>query len=293
MGKVFIGSEALARGTVSRHELARRHTRMFPDVYHVRGLTPSLNDRIYGAWLWSRRRAVIGGLSAAAMLGAPWIADDIPIELVWDNTHPPAGIVTRNDTLAPDEVERFGRLPVTTCARTAFDLGRRLDRDEAVARLDALAWARRFDPQDVWSLAARYPRARGRSALRIALPLVDGGAGSPRETWLRLLLIDNGYPAPETQIPIYDQDGLIGVSDMGWRRLQIAVEYDGDYHRTDRRRYVKDQRKLRRLRALGWDVVQVIAEDSVADVRERVGQAWRRRGRQTEATQDSSRTSAA
>lgn len=205
--------------------------------------------------------------------------------MIWNNSHAPEGLVVRNDTLAADEVERFGRLPVTTCARTAFDLGRRLQRDAAVARLDALMWARRFAVGDVHALAARYPRARGLKALRMAMPLVDGGAASPRETWLRLLLTDNGYDNLITQIPIFDRHGLIGVADMGWPELKIAVEYDGDYHRTDRRRYVMDQRKLRRLEALGWIVIRVIAEDDVADVLARVDRA--RKLRHTELTQGS------
>ncbi|KUI23987.1 hypothetical protein AU196_09520 [Mycobacterium sp. IS-1742] len=291
MGRIFIGTEALASGDVTRHELARRHTRIFPDVYCPERVELSLKDRIYAAWLWSRRRAVIGGLSAAAMQGAPWIDDGIPIELIWNNTHPPEGLIVRNDTVATDEVDRFGRMPVTTCVRTAFDLGRRLPRDDAVARLDALMWAQRFSVDDVRSLARRYPRARGSKRLRVALPLIDAGAASPKETWLRLLLIDNGYDSLITQIPVFDHLGLIGVADMGWPELRIAVEYDGDYHRTSRRRYVMDQRKLRRLAAQGWIVVRVIAEDDEADILSRVERA--RRIRETEATQGVSRTFAA
>lgn len=60
MGRIFIGTEALAGGAVTRHELARRHTRIYPDVYCPNQAELSLKDRIYAAWLWSRRRAVIG-----------------------------------------------------------------------------------------------------------------------------------------------------------------------------------------------------------------------------------------
>lgn len=77
---------------------------------------------------------------------------------------------------------------------------------------------------------------------------------------------------------MYDERGLIGVADMGWRHLQIAVEYDGEYHQTNRRRYVMDQRKQRRLEAIGWILVRVIAEDGEADIVARVAEAWRRRG---------------
>ncbi|EUA24816.1 hypothetical protein I552_3379 [Mycobacterium xenopi 3993] len=58
----------------------------------------------------------------------------------------------------------------------------------------------------------------------------------------------------------------------------MAVEYDGDHHRHDRRHYVKDQRRLRKLAAMGWIVVRVIAEDSREDVIRRVRGALLARG---------------
>ncbi len=84
-------------------------------------------------------------------------------------------------------------------------------------------------------LARRYPGARGLKSLRTALPLVDGGAASPRETALRLLLIDAGLPRPTTQIPVVEGRGrLVRVLDMGWEEFMVGAEYDGDQHRTDR-----------------------------------------------------------
>lgn len=53
-------------------------------------------------------------------------------------------------------------------------------------------------------LAKRYPGARNLRRLRAALPIVDGGAASPKETQLRLLLIDAGLPTPTTQLPVLD-----------------------------------------------------------------------------------------
>jgi hypothetical protein len=32
--------------------------------------------------------------------------------------------------------------------------------------------------------------------------------------------------------------------DMGWEEALVAVEYDGDQHRTDRWQYTKDVRRL-------------------------------------------------
>jgi very-short-patch-repair endonuclease len=50
----------------------------------------------------------------------------------------------------------------------------------------------------------------------------------------------------------------------------VAVEYDGDHHRTDRRQYVKDIRRLEMLDRMGWIVVRVVAEDGPANILRRV-----------------------
>jgi hypothetical protein len=178
----------------------------------------------------------------------------------------------RDEALDNDEVTWVGKLPVTTRVRTAFDLGRRLPRGEAIARLDSLMRAQVFSTDEVLLLAERYRGARGLKDLRARLPLVDGDAASPRETRLRLLYIDAGLPRPTTQIPIVEGRGkLVRMADMGWEEFMVVSEYDGDQHRTNRRQYAKDIRSLRRARELGWIVDQVIKEDRDDEI---VRRAW-------------------
>jgi hypothetical protein len=283
MGGVLIGSEALSKRLVTRNELRHHYQRLFPDVY-VRG-EPTLRDRTVGAWLWSRRRAVIAGLAASALHGAAYVDADIPIELVWNNTRPPAGLVVRNETLSEDDIKRVVGLPVTTPARTVFDLGRHYPRDEAVARMDALAWTLRVTVDDVTPLIERCPTVRGIRALKVALPLVDAGADSPRETWLRLQLTDAGMPPDQTQIRVIEGRRVVAVLDMGWERFGVGVNYDGVFHQSDRKRYVQDQKTLRTLEAMRWIVIRVIAEDNIADVLARVERALLSRGWHRDCTQ--------
>ncbi|MEN3220040.1 hypothetical protein PUR22_04235 [Mycolicibacterium porcinum] len=276
-GGVLIGSEALANGVVTRNDLRYRYQRIFPDVY-VRD-EPTLRDRTIGAWLWSGRRAVIAGVAASALHGAAYVDADIPIELIWRNGRPPSGLVVRNEMLADDEIKRVVGLPVTTPARTVFDLGRHLPRDDAVTRIDALAWTLQVTVDDVSPLIARYPKVRGIRALRAALPLVDAGADSPRETWLRLQLTDAGMPPDRTQIMVTEGRGrIVAILDMGWERFGVGVNYDGIFHQSDRKRYVQDQKTLRKLEAAGWIVIRVIAEDDITDVLARVERGLRSRG---------------
>ncbi|SPM30268.1 hypothetical protein [Mycobacterium terramassiliense] len=78
MGEPFIGSEAVAAGTVSHSQLRRNYTRVFRDVYVSEGteLTHALRAR--AAWLWSGRRGVIAGFSAANLHGSEWVDANRP-----------------------------------------------------------------------------------------------------------------------------------------------------------------------------------------------------------------------
>jgi hypothetical protein len=271
---ILIGSEAVANGVVTRHELARWYRTLFPGVHAPRGQQLTLRDRTVAAWLWSKRRAVVTGVAASAIHGADWVDANATVELIYEHTHaqPPAGIVARNERVADDEMTWLDSMPVTTLARTAFDIGRHQSRNRAVASLDALMRAAPFSSDEVLLLVKRYRGARGIKALKAALPLVDGGAASPRETWLRLIYIDAGLPKPTTQIPIFDVDGtLLRTVDMGWEKYKVVSEYDGDQHRTDRPQYVKDLRVIPRIERLGYIVDRIIKEDRPAAI---VRRAW-------------------
>ena len=177
-----------------------------------------------------------------------------------------------------DEVMYVSELRVTTPARTAFDLGRYLRRGQALARLDALMRATPFSVEDVQLLIKRYKGARGIRQLRELLPLVDGGAASPRETWLRLLYIDAGLPKPTTQIPVVENGRLVRMLDMGWEDFMVAAEYDGEQHQTSRLQYLKDMDVLPRLARLGWIVDRVVKEHREADIIRRAYNAMTSRG---------------
>ena len=274
----FIGAEALASGALNRHRLRTDHYALFPGVYQPKAQNPTLRMRTVGAWLWSNRQAVIAGAAAAAIHGSKWVDDDVPIELISPNTHPPSGLLTRNDILLAGEVVRRRGMAVTSAARTAFDLGRQGPLGLAVARLDALCRATGVSTSAVDAVAEGHAGVRGMCQLRKVLSLVDPGAESPKETWLRLIIIRAGIPAPTTQILVVD-GGWAARLDMGWKDLKVAVEYDGDQHRTDRGQYVRDIRRLERLQRLGWIVVRVVAEDHPDDVIGRVRRAIDSRSR--------------
>jgi hypothetical protein len=271
MEEPFIGSEALGCGALSWHQLRTQYRAVFPNVYLSNGIEPSLQQRITAAWLWSHRQGTISGAAAAALHGAKWIADDVLVELIHSNPRSPRGVLTRRDVLFDGETQTIDGCEVTTPARTAFDIGRRGARRLAVARLDALARATGFKVDDVLDVAKCHPGSRGLRQLEAVLGLGDPGAESPQESYLRLLLVEGGLPRPQTQIAVLGTYGFpIAYLDMGWPDRMVAVEYDGDQHRTDRRQYVKDIRRIEMLERMGWIIVRVVAEDRPADILRRV-----------------------
>ncbi|MDQ4117775.1 MAG: DUF559 domain-containing protein [Actinomycetota bacterium] len=202
------------------------------------------------------------------------------------------GLVVHRDTVLDEEIlhdvpvrvrDRRGRwriLPgrtvdATSPLRTAFDLARREPRIEAVVALDALGCHCGIDPAGVLDLATRHPGVRGIGRLPGLVALADPRAESSMETRIRLALIDGGLPAPEVQFPL----GPYRL-DLAYPAAMLAVEYDGEHHRTaERARYDLERQAF--VDARGWTIVrppdhQVLgAPDAVAD-RVRHALAFRR-----------------
>lgn len=112
--------------------------------------------------------------------------------------------------------------------------------------------------------------------LEAALDVYDAGAASPKETWLRLLLIRAGYPRPQTQILVWSPDGRRRYYlDMGWEDAMIAVEYDGEQHRLDPVQYAYDIQRSEDIQEVGWNRIRVVKRNRSADVLARVERAWR------------------
>lgn len=257
---VFLGSEALAAGAVTRHQLSHHHEMLHRDVYIARGAELTPIDKARAAWLWSRRRAVVAGLSAAALHGCKWIDAAEPAELNQRSQHKVAGIMLHCERLDSAEISVVHGIPATTPARTAFDLGRRRGPVGAVMRVDALLQATGLTVTDVGALIGSHGGARGVVQLRHVLALADDGAESPQETRLRLVLTKAGMRPSRTQIEVYDEYRFIGRLDMGWPEWKVGVQYDGAQHWTDPRQRARDIEQDARYRELGWRIIRVDAD---------------------------------
>ncbi|HEX7323362.1 MAG TPA: hypothetical protein VF299_10645 [Mycobacterium sp.] len=159
----------------------------------------------------------------------------------------------RTDTLLPGERREIDGLPLTTAARTAFDIGRRLPLNQGVQRLDALMNATDVKVTDVEAVVAGHPGVRGLRQLQQTLDFVDAGAESPYESLTRLLLVQAGFPRLQTQIPIYDEYGnMFARIDMGWPDFLVGVDFEGAHHWTDPKQREWDVERSALIAEQGW-----------------------------------------
>lgn len=254
----FVGSEALAEGLISERAMRRMCTPVYPNIYMDRAVDISARQRATAAWLWSKRRGIVAGLSAAAVLGSKWVDGSAPAELIHDNRRPPPNLIVRNERILPEEFVRVADMRVTAPARTGFDLGRHIEnRLAAVRQLDALANATDVKIAEIEAVIAAHSGARGIPRLRGVLPLVDSGAESPQETLARLALIDAGLPRPKTQFRVFDEYGqFVARLDMAYDEVLVGVEYDGPQHWTDPAVRQGDIDKQFTLDRLGWLIIR-------------------------------------
>ncbi|HKI43103.1 MAG TPA: DUF559 domain-containing protein [Mycobacterium sp.] len=262
MREPFLGCEALSGKAIPERVMRSLYEAVYPGVYVPAGIELTARQRAEAAWLWSRRRAVVAGNSAAALLGAKWVSPALDAELAHDNRRSPPGITVHTDTLQDGEVLKVDGMLVTSPARTAFDIGRRTTpRLQAIQSLDALTNATDVKPTDVGAVISDHPGARGVVRLRKLLPLVDGGAESPQETRTRLALVDAGLPRPQTQIRVFDDYGdFVARIDMGYEELRVGIEYDGPQHWTDAEQRDRDIDRYSALLDLGWVIIRVSSD---------------------------------
>lgn len=217
--------ELSRRHELSRQDVRPRYRRLYRGVYLHR--EAELTAAVRARAVWLATGAPLVGLSAAAVLGTRWLDCDAPAEILRADRHSQPGMVVHSYRVLDDELRLAVSLPITTPARTVFDIGRSRTTQQAVPVLDALLAATGVTVSEVRDVAERWPGVRGIRQLRSVLPLVDGGAESPQESKLRLALVNGGLPPPETQIRF--PEFRIRV-DMGWKDWKVAVEYDGVQH---------------------------------------------------------------
>jgi hypothetical protein len=178
-------------------------------------------------------------------------------------------IVHESRTLRGADVEEVDGIPCTTIARTLLDLPA-TSHPFLVAQ--ALDHACRRRPGTLEEVVARHLELtrRGRRGVRLMDRLIEERlgrgrfAGSGFETKTVALVRRVGLPDPVLQHAVRDRD-FVAYLDLAWPAVRWAVECDSLAHHSGKRAHEWDRARRRRLKRLGWDVVEVTYDQVTRD----------------------------
>jgi hypothetical protein len=221
-------------------------------------------------------------LSAARLLGVPlpW-TDGEPVHVSVLRPHrAPRGAGVRGHEIDGRlvSVRLIDGMRVASPASTWAQLGPALNlRDlvalgDAMVRIPRVPGGGRGDPTSALATveelqgAISVGRRLGAAKLREALPLIRVGAASRPESHLRLELLDHGLPEPELDREVRNGAGcLLGISELAYPQWKVAVEYEGDHHRSSAAQWNRDIEKYEHYASEGWAVVRITAEHLYGD----------------------------
>ena len=192
------------------------------------------------------------------------------------------GILGHSLDLSPEDVVESNGLRHTSAARTWCDLAAHLSLVDLVAVGDYLIqWRLQFATQmELAACASRLAGRRGAKRMRESLPLLNNRSESRPESWLRVIIVRAGLPAPSINHSIVDAETGKGYrTDIAFSKHKVLLEYQGDYHR-DQKQWRKDMTRRARLEANGWIVMEINADDvrKPDELADRIRTALRSRG---------------
>jgi hypothetical protein len=199
--------------------------------------------------------AALAGRSGAAL----WRMrrnDPAVVEVITPRRVEIRGIRARRIALPTDEMTVERGIPVTTPARTLFDLAAVLTQDQLERAFNEAEIGRLTSPTSVPALLARHPGHRGSQAIRRVLAKHEAiGETFTRSEleWRLVALLDaEGLPRPQIN-PLTDH----GELDARWPEQRLVVELDGFATHGTREAFERDRARDRALQVAGWRVVRV------------------------------------
>lgn len=189
-------------------------------------------------------------------------------------------VVSHREVRVTDPASTWVMLAPQLSLRDAVALGDGVIRENRIPGTTRLAQAPLATLADLEEVMGRARRV-GARWLREMLPLLTPHSASAPESHLRLLLSEWGLPPPVLDHDIYDQNGrFLGCSEFAYPELRLALEYEGDHHRTETYQWNRDIQKYRDYARAGWEVLRVTAELQYrrpGELRGQVAEALRRR----------------
>ena len=262
-GRPFTVAAAVQAGVPPSRLRGSRFTRIVRGVYITSDTPVTLEHRGAAALLITPPGSALSTQTAVSLRGLSLTGDDVV------HVHVPPGAAAprpREGIAVHRPVLGFGSVPhrglrLTTPGRTLLDVARALPDDELVVIGDHFA---RTGPgvRSLWCAVENCPRHPQHRRVMRVLGRVRVGVDSPQETRLRLVIVRCGLPEPMVDVPVRDSaGGWIGQADLGYPRARVAIQDEGDVHRSTPRRWRQDIARDEAFVAVGWRVLRATAED--------------------------------
>ncbi|WP_156374099.1 hypothetical protein [Cellulomonas sp. Leaf334] len=164
-------------------------------------------------------------------------------------------------TPAPDQLTVVGGLPATSLERTVVDCASTLPAMQGLVVADAALRAG-ADRRVIDDLLRSRAGQRGVTRARAVLAIADEGAESPGESAARFVVVRDGLPSPQTQVPVATRLGTFWC-DLGWEAWRLALEYDGrgKYEGRVTEEFIREKRRHDALVDADWRVLRATKED--------------------------------
>jgi REase_MTES_1575/Transcriptional regulator, AbiEi antitoxin len=168
-------------------------------------------------------------------------------------------VIVHRAVLPADEHTVERGIPVTTVARTLFDVASYAPRAQLALAITEAERRGLADSPSLPDLMDRYPRHRGVGILRSVLEEGWVGMGVTRsalEQRFVRFVSEAGLPLPELNATLWVGEQSFEV-DCLWRRERLIVELDGYAYHADRAAYERERERDRALATAGWRVIRV------------------------------------
>jgi very-short-patch-repair endonuclease len=210
-----------------------------------------------GTWLAAVLAAGPDAVLAFRSAGALWgVRNSGRLEVICARKLRRPGIEVHRIALADDEVTIEHGIPVTTPARTLFDLAAVVTPAQLEAAFNEAQYRRLTSPVSLDALLARYPGRRGTQALRRVLDnhRKNGETRTRSELERELIQLVDAYKLPR---PIINRTTGHGELDARWPEQRVIVECDGFAAHGTRKAFEDDRARDRALVVDGWRVIRL------------------------------------
>jgi hypothetical protein len=221
--------------------------RVYPGVYRVGHVAPSMEADYMAAVLACGDGAVLSGRAAAALLGLIRPGRAPHPEVTAPKERNIRGITTHWER-KPDPRDRmtWKGIPVTTPARTLADLAAVVHAPQLARAMHQADVLHGTTPDDVEAVLQRRPRSKGAATLREVVWGDQGRTLSKLESAFIRLLKANKLPLPKTNRPAGGR-----FVDCRWPEHKLTVELDSYRYHRSRHTWELDRKRERQAYARG------------------------------------------